>query len=548
MATSTILRGTLLLTAATFLSKFLGMIYVIPFNALVGDVGGTLYGFAYGPYNILISLSTIGVPLAVSKFVSKYNSLGDYETGRRMFKAGTTLMAVTGVIAFLLLFFGAELLAKVYLPKDTDGIAVSDVATVIRMVSFALILIPGMSIVRGFFQGYQSMGPTAVSQVIEQIVRIIFLLVSAHVVVNVLNGTITTAVGFATFSAFIGAIASCIVLFMYWKRRKPYLDKQVRLQNKSYEIPTSDLFKELFRYAGPFVLVGIATPLYQQIDALTFARAMTAIGQTEIISTAFSNINLYGHKLVIIPVTLATGLSLAIIPALTKSFVQKDKTLMFNQINQSLQIVMLLIVPAVVGMAILSFESWGTFYGVKEQTIILNGTLLRWYAPVALFFGLFTVTSAILQGINQQRFAVISLTAGLLVKGILNIPFIHLFGAKGAIIATMLSVFTAVILNLFKIKKSIEFDFNQLIKRTMLITIFTIIMGVLVWLTKTVLSFYITYEDGRLLAALILVVCVLVGGGTYLWLSYQSTLLERILGNRVRIIDKFLNKLTFRRK
>src|SRR5690625_5136244 len=101
-------RGAMLLTGATFLSKFLGMIYVIPFHRMVGETGGALFHFAYTPYNILISISTIGVPLAVSKFVSKYNALDDYKTGFRMFKAGITLMLVTGFLAFITLFFGAE--------------------------------------------------------------------------------------------------------------------------------------------------------------------------------------------------------------------------------------------------------------------------------------------------------------------------------------------------------------------------------------------------------------------------------------------------------
>src|SRR5690625_3035347 len=125
---SNIVRGTMLLTAATFLSKFLGMIYVIPFNELVGETGGTLFNFAYTPYNILISISTVGVPLAVSKFVSKYNSLGDYETGLRMFKAGVTMMMVTGFLAFLALFFSAEFLAGKMITNDNaDGISVADV-------------------------------------------------------------------------------------------------------------------------------------------------------------------------------------------------------------------------------------------------------------------------------------------------------------------------------------------------------------------------------------------------------------------------------------
>src|SRR5699024_10649472 len=115
---SNIVRGTMLLTGASFLSKFLGMIYVIPFNELVGNQGGALYFYAYNPYSILISISTVGVPLAVSKFIAKYNSLGDYETGMRMFRTGLLLMSVTGFLAFLTLFFSAEVLAKTIINDD----------------------------------------------------------------------------------------------------------------------------------------------------------------------------------------------------------------------------------------------------------------------------------------------------------------------------------------------------------------------------------------------------------------------------------------------
>src|SRR5699024_8082804 len=137
-------------------------------------------------------------------------------------------------------------------------------------------------------------------------------------------------------------------------------------------------------------------------DQFTFERAMTAIGQKEIFDIAYSTINFYGHKLIIIPVTIATGLSLAIIPALTKTFTQKNKQLLNQQINQALQIVLVLVVPAAVGLLMLSDAAYGALYGIKKLDI--TGNLLAWYAPVALLFALFTVTAAILQGINQQRF------------------------------------------------------------------------------------------------------------------------------------------------
>lgn len=543
MSKNTMIRGTILLTSATFISKFLGMIYTIPFESLVGATGGKLYGLAYGPYTIFISLSTVGIPLAVSKFVAKYNSLGDYQTSHRMYKLALRLMMITGVVSFLVLFFGAEWLAGIYIPANSEGITVEDVTMVIRMVSFALIIIPPMSITRGFFQGHQSMGPTAISQVIEQIVRITFLLVSVYLVINLFDGSITTAVGFATFSAFVGAGASALVLVWYWRKRQRHLNQYTSNQYiEPASMTNKELFKELLSYAGPFVFVGLAIPLYQQIDAITFMRTLIDLDYSQaVIDNGFSTINLYGHKLIMIPITLATGMSLSALPTLTKSYVDRNRDLLFRQINQSLQIIMLLILPAVVGMSLLSTEIWGAFYSVNEHTP-LNATLLSWYAPVALFFALFTVSSSILQGINQQRFAIYSLVLGLVLKAILNVPLMKWFGPSGAVIATGVASFATVAANLWCIKTAINFSLKQLFKHSLLMGIFSLIMATAVLLVKFILSFFVTYQDGRLANIFILLITVTVGAGIYLWLSYQSTLMERVVGGRIRFLDRIFNR------
>lgn len=530
----------MLLTGATFLSKFLGMIYVIPFYSLVGDTGTALYNFAYVPYNILISISTVGVPLAVSKFVSKYNSLGDYQTGMRMFKAGSIMMLITGFIAFLALFFAARPIASLIGLEDNGEITLADAIIVIRMISFALLVIPAMSIVRGFFQGYQSMGPTAVSQIVEQIVRIIFLLVAAFIVLQIFDGTTVTAVAYATFAAFVGAIGSCIVLWVYWRRRKPHIERNIANQKVSHSIPLRSLFSELLRYAGPFVLVGLATSLYQLVDEFTFKRAMVAAGLQDQWVVAYSAINMLGHKIILIPVSLATGLSLAILPALTDTFTKKNKPLLFQQINQSLQIISVLVIPAVFGLIILSHEAYGALFDMNQ--IELTGSLLAWYAPVALLFALFTVSSSLLQGINEQRFAVISLTAGLLVKVLFNVQLIHMFGAKGAIFGTALAAGIASILNLWRMKTAIDFSFKQVIKRTVLVLIFSIIMFVFIWVLKLILGTFLPYENSRIAAVVMLCIGVAAGGAVYLWLAYSSTLLERVLGSRVRILDRIFHR------
>lgn len=531
----------MLLTGATFLSKFLGMIYVIPFNSLVGNEGGVLYNFAYIPYNILISISTVGVPLAVSKFVSKYNSLGDYRTGVRMFKAGTILMAITGFIAFLLLFFAAGPIASLIGLEENGDITLHDATVVIRMISFALLIIPAMSIVRGFFQGYQSMGPTAVSQVVEQIIRIVFLLVAAYIVLHVFDGSIVTAVGFATFAAFIGAIGSCVVLWWYWRRRKSHIENNIQKQKVNNDIPLRSLFNELLRYAGPFVLVGLATSLYQLVDEFTFTRAMIAAGLKDEWVISLAAINMYGHKVILIPVSLATGLSLAILPALTETFTKKNKPLLFQQINQALQVIAVLVIPAVFGLLVLSHETYGALFG-GMKSLDITGTLLAWYAPVALLFALFTVSASLLQGINEQRFAVISLTAGLLVKVLFNIELIHIFGAKGAIFGTALAAGIATALNLWRMQRAVRFSFKQTLKRTILVLIFSTFMIAVIWILKWLIGMILPFETSRMAAVIMLIVGVVAGGAVYLWLAYSSTLLERVLGSRVRILDRFFHR------
>src|SRR5699024_8114342 len=165
----------------------------------------------------------------------------DYATGLRIFKAGIIVMMMTGFLAFITLFFSAEFLASKMITNEdannVEQITVADVTMVIRMVSFALLIIPAMRIVRGFFHGYQSMSLTAVSLVVEQSGCIIFFLIASFIFITVFNGPIATAVGFASFAAFVGGIASCVVLWIYWRRRRNQIRLNIKEQPFTNPIP-----------------------------------------------------------------------------------------------------------------------------------------------------------------------------------------------------------------------------------------------------------------------------------------------------------------------
>ena len=519
------------------------MVYVFPFHELVGEEGGALYTYGYIPYTIFLSIATAGVPLAVSKFVSKYNALGDYKTSRRMFRSGMIMMTVTGILSFFVLYMSAPLFAKAMLGKEDLHNSIEDVTMVIRLVSFALIVVPAASLIRGYFQGHQSMGPTTVSQIIEQIVRVVFLLAGSFIVIKILGGTVATAVGVATFAAFVSAVAALGVLIWYWMKRKHHLDQYIVNQTvPESTVSTASLFKELFAYAIPYVVVGLTIPLYQQIDALTFNSIMQSIGRGDIAENAFGILTMWTHKLIMIPVSLATAYSLTLVPAITQSYTEKQFRYLKLQITQTFQVNMFLTLPAVVGISSLAYPIYTAFYGASE----LGAHILMWYAPVALFFALFTVIAAILQGINKQKYAIIALMMGIVVKIICNLILIRYFETVGAILATGAGFAVSILYTSRKISKHAHFSFNVVMKRTFQIGVLTLAMTVFVKLLLWICSFVLPYETSRIAAGLTVAICAGGGGVFYVLLAMRTGVIERVFGGE--FLERIQRKLGGRLK
>ncbi|WHY76514.1 polysaccharide biosynthesis protein [Neobacillus sp. WH10] len=530
---SKLLRGTFILTFGTIFSKVIGLIYVIPFFQIVGREGTTLYQYSYVPYTIFISIATAGVPLAVSKFISKYNALEEYAVGRKLFKSGLVIMLLTGIMAFLVMYLAAPTLAEMSVGDEKANL--DNVTTVMRAVSFALIVVPFMSLIRGFFQGHQSMGPSALSQVVEQIVRIAFTLLGAFAVLHIFHGTMVTAVSVATFAAFIGAIGGLIVLFWYWYKRKPYLDELLTHDKGTIDISLKEIYKEIIIYAFPFVLVGIANPLFQAIDQFTFKQAMEAIGKKEFAESFFSILNFESHKIVIIPVSLATAFSLTLVPSITKAFVEGERASLNHQLNQTFQVLLFLTLPASIGLSLLAEPVYTVFY----QHDLIGTEVLRAYAPVAILFSLYSVTAAILQGINEQRFTVLSLLVGLLIKLSLNIPLIKLMETRGAVLATALGYTAAILINLIVIKAYARYPFRLVWRRSLLIIIFAGLMWVGTEIMYKILLLFLS-PASKIQSVLIILICALVGAGIYFYFGLKSGLTTRLFGDK---IDRLLTKL-----
>lgn len=534
---SNLVKGTAILTVGLFLSKALGLLYLIPLYAIVGEENIPLYQYAYVPYNIALAIAISGAPLAISKYVSKYNVLGDYATGRKLLKSGMLVMAITGVVSFITLYLLAEPIAKLVHSSDDQTFSVDDVAGVIRWVSYALLAVPLMSIVRGFLQGYQKFEPTSVSQLVEQIVRIIVVLVGAFIVVEVLHLSPKTAINFAVFAAFIGALAGLVVLFKYWKSYKPELDHLLASSPPASNVSFKEMYTEVFAYILPFVLVGVINPLYQFVDMITFNEAMSSIGFATETETYLGMLNLLTHKFVMIPVMVATGFSMALIPVITSYYVKNDQKGITRSLDQTFQIMLYLTVPMVIGLIILSDELYQTLY--SKSTV--GAEILASYAPVAILFGLYTVTAAILQGIDRHKWIIFTSLLGLFFKLVLNIPLIKLFETNGAILATSIGYTVAVGINIAIITKVLHYRSRMVFRRLTLIVILNAIMFLAVTFTLKGLT-AISPVDGKMQSILYILICATVGVAIYGYLSLKTGLAQKLFGER---LTRFTSKLGF---
>lgn len=453
MKGSPFLRGTFFLTMATMISKMLGFIYVIPFTAMVGTGGYVLYTYAYRPYTIMLSIATMGLPLAVSKMVSKYNELDDYYTVKRVLKSGLIFMGCMGVIAFLLLYCLAPYLAKVVIDGgDQTGNSVTAVTYNIQIVSFALLIVPSMSLLRGFFQGFQSMGPSALSVVVEQFFRMLTILIGSFAVLHIYKGATALAVGVATFGAFVGAVAGLGILIAYYLKRRRHLKKKENMSVPQTTKSFFALYKELFTYSIPFVVVGLAIPLYQTIDTFTINKSLMQMGYLQREAEKINAVIGLVQMVVLIPVSVATAFSMSLVPEMTKAYTAKNDQLLYKHFTRTNLLVVFLTIPASLGMMILAEPVYTLLFGTGNDPA-LGSVILRYYAPACILFSLFAVTAAMLQGIDQQRKTVIGLFIGIGIKIALNIVLLPQFDYISFIIATYAGYTVSVSFNLWILSK-----------------------------------------------------------------------------------------------
>ena len=519
------LRGTVWLTASNFISRLLGAAYIIPWYIWMGKHGAEANGLFTMGYNIyawFLLISTAGVPVAVAKQVAKYNTKGQEEHSFAMIRGFLKFMSLLGLVFAIIMY----VLSPVFANLSGGG---KDLIPVMQSLSWAVLIFPSMSVVRGFFQGHNNLKPYAISQIAEQVIRVIWMLLTAYFIMKVGSGDYVEAVTQSTFAAFIGMGASLLVLVYYlWKTG--LLQHIIHRPESDSQIDTKALLWDTIREAIPFIVTGSAIQLFQIIDQMTYSNVMswfTNFTRSELL-VQFSYFSANPNKITMILIAVATSIGGVGIPLLTENYVKGDFRAAGKLVQDNLTMLVAFLLPATIGAVAIAEPLYTVFYG-KPDSLALGLFILAMLQTVIL--GLYTVLSPMIQALFQNRKAILYFGYGVLVKLILQVPFIYLFKAYGPLLSTTIGLMIPIVLMYKEIHQVTHFNRKTVFKRSLLTTILTLIMLLVVLVAGFILGFVIK-PNGRVTSMIYVALIGGVGIVVYGGLGLRLRFLDRFIGSK----------------
>ncbi len=534
MKKNNFLEGSFIATLGIVLCKFIGLIYVIPFYALITTYGATLYSFAYSIYAVFLSLSTSGIPIAISKLVSEYNSLEYYNTKERVYKIGFKLITILGIVLFVIMFLSAPLIANFILGNNLDsGISTSDVTMVIRIISTALLAVPMLSVTKGYFQGHKIMTPPSISNILEQIIRVCIIIIGCYISLKVMHVEEKIAIAISVFAATIGAFVAYIYLHLKIKKNKEYFNKSDILKEEEKKYTTKFLIKQMVLYSLPFIVIDLLKSSYNLVDTLTVVRTLTKLGySSDVANLTFSVIATWGGKLCMIIISVSMGICTSLIPSLASFYIKKDKEKINKNINQAIQALLLITIPMTFGLWFLARPVWVVFYEYDYLSI----EIFKVFIFQAITFSLFSVLLNITQTTNNTKTTIITLFMSFICNALLNIPMMHLchiwnIGYQGASVSTLITQVIPSIYLLYFIHKKLEVNYKETFKNIFKIIIATAIMMLILILLSNV---YTINASTRVDGLIQTIIYTIVGSTVYFVVIYKNGLIKNLFKDKLK--------------
>ncbi|MCR4890744.1 MAG: polysaccharide biosynthesis protein [Lachnospiraceae bacterium] len=471
-----------ILAIAGIITRIIGLFYRIPVTNIIGDEGNGYYAAAYQIYNIMLLISSYSLPLALSKIVSARYSRKEYHNAERVFKGGLIFAVITGGIVCLLVYFGADFFAARMMSEPMSAIA-------LRIFAPTLLIVAIMGVVRGYFQGMGTMVPTAISQIIEQIINAVVSILAAQSLFSygtkvarlLKNDHYAPAYGAAgsTLGTSTGALAGLSFLILALLMVSTSL-KRFRKKEEPHpveEMPS--IMKLIIITAVPVIL---STAIYNVSDVLDngiFNHIMSMKGQ-DTTKTAIWGVYSGKYRLLInVPIALSNAMCSSVVPTLTACMAVDDHRSARRKIYNAMRFTMLIAFPCTVGLGVLAEPILSMLF---HGDVTLAASLLRVGCITIIFTSISTLTNGILQGINHLETPVRHSAIALVIHlGVLYVMLNTLdMGIYGVVYANMIFAFLMCIMNQHSIRRFIRY--RQEFGKTFIIPgISSIIMGVVVY-------------------------------------------------------------------
>lgn len=527
MKKDTFIKGAVISTVCIVLAKVLGVLYVIPFNSIIGKEGGALYGYAYNIYSIFLSLSTVGIPMAISKIVSEYSALGYNNVVRRGYKIAISITSVIAVIVTVVLLCFAPQIAVIIKGDIVGGNSLEDIAYVIRISAIAIIFTTFLSNIRGYLQGQKYIRHTSISQVIEQFVRVLVIIFGSLIFIKLFG--VKEAVGAAVFGATLGGI-SAIIYILIVHSKQLFVKKSNVISDEENKITNKIIIKKLISYSIPLVIMSCIASLYIMVDLSTVIKCLAgklnySIEDAEYIMSCIST---WGAKLNVIVTSISAGIGVSLLPNITADFAVNDLSGVREKTKKIITMLLVIVIPMVMGLSVLSRPVWTVFYGTSE----LGSTVFKISIFTALFCSLFNCIMIIMQSINRYKTIYLCLVLGILTKIVLNVPlmlFLENIGLNaywGASIATMMGYVVSLLICFVDFKKVINIKYKESLKNILISILGASVMYIVIYLIQTIMP--ITFSS-RLMSILEILIYTVIGVIIYGFILYKTKILVPLL-------------------
>jgi stage V sporulation protein B len=439
---SAFVRGAAILAVAGILARVIGAVFRIVLAAILGDEGIGLYQYAYPIYSTLLVISTAGVPVAVSKIMAEKIALYDYREAMRVFRIAFVILTLSGLLITLVLFFGADFIARVVV---RDAKALYPIMAIAPAIFFVTI----MASLRGFFQGQQNMAPTAISQLLEQLARVVF---SIFMVIFLLPIGLEYAAAGATSGAAVGGLAGLLMLaFLYW-RKKGSFQLLAEQQQEHFPESISRVIGRIFSLAIPVTIGGLVIPLITLIDLAVVPRQLQAAGfDLETARALYGQLTGMAGSVVYFPNVVALALSISLVPAISEAFALQDSALIKSRTAIAVKLTVLFSLPATLGLYLLAEPITMLLFNNAEAGYAL--AYLSWSViPLCLY----VTTTGLIQGLGRPIIPALNMFYGGLVKTVLAwyLTAIPELNIGGAALASVVGIGVAATLNLIFVARS----------------------------------------------------------------------------------------------